>query len=138
MVECRPVPQGSMKGAAITRDDGTPGTVFMCDNKRTHVYRREVGFDALRARALLGVHDVFAPAGPLRLNCTFVFKKPRSAPADRARPIVKPDLDKLMRACCDALSGVLWKDDAQVCEATIAKIYGDVECVHISVQMIEN
>lgn len=38
-----------------------------------------------------------------------------------ARPIVRssnaesaPDVDKLLRACFDALSGVVWKDDAQV------------------------
>lgn len=42
-------------------------------------------------------------------------------PGAPARPIVRssnaesaPDVDKLLRACFDALSGVVWRDDAQV------------------------
>jgi Holliday junction resolvase RusA-like endonuclease len=39
------------------------------------------------------------------------------------RPTKAPDADKLMRSVGDALNGVCWRDDAQVCEATIRKLY---------------
>lgn len=45
----------------------------------------------------------------------------KSAPA---RPIVAPDLDKLVRAVMDACTDAgVWKDDAQVCVIVTAKRY---------------
>ena len=38
-------------------------------------------------------------------------------------PTTKPDLDKLLRACLDALTGVAWGDDAQVVQAWCRKVY---------------
>ena len=35
----------------------------------------------------------------------------------------KPDVDKLLRAVCDALTGVVWCDDAQVCVVALNKHY---------------
>lgn len=34
----------------------------------------------------------------------------------------KPDLDNLMKSLCDALNGVVWKDDVQVCEVSLVKV----------------
>jgi crossover junction endodeoxyribonuclease RusA len=36
----------------------------------------------------------------------------------------KPDAIKMARAVEDALTGILWNDDAQICAETIEKIYG--------------
>lgn len=38
-------------------------------------------------------------------------------------PIVQPDFDKLTRAVCDALTGIIYRDDAQVATAHIYKLY---------------
>lgn len=35
----------------------------------------------------------------------------------------KPDVDKLFRALSDALTGIVWRDDAQVCISAINKVY---------------
>ncbi len=133
-------PQGSMKGVAITRNDGSPGTIFMSDNPHTHPYRKEVAWEALRARTAAGLlNQLFAPA-PLavRMGLTFVFLRPKSAPKTRAYPVVKPDLDKLVRSTCDALKGVIWDDDSQLVGFdTLEKIYGDAECVHVCVRLAE-
>lgn len=50
-----------------------------------------------------------------------------SAPA---RPTTMPDLDKLVRAVCDALTNVAWRTDAQVTVIHAAKLYatGTVGC----------
>lgn len=35
----------------------------------------------------------------------------------------QPDIDKLMRALLDALTGIVWVDDSQVAFATVNKVY---------------
>jgi Holliday junction resolvase RusA-like endonuclease len=66
--------------------------------------------------------------GPVALSLTFTMPRPRShfgtgrnakvvRPSAPARPDVTPDLDKLVRATCDALkTGRVYRDDAQVVE----------------------
>ena len=138
-VEGKPAPQGSMSGVAIVRDDGSPGTIFKCSNPRTMGFRRAVAWEALRIRTAAGLYnELLAPAGvPVRLACTFVFARPKSAPASRTRPIMKPDYDKLARAVSDALTGVLYADDCQVVDGEQHKIYGTPEAVHIRVEIVE-
>jgi len=46
-------------------------------------------------------------------------------PSAPARPIRKPDLDKLVRAVQDALTHVAWRDDAQVVSIYARKDYAD-------------
>lgn len=43
----------------------------------------------------------------------------------------KPDLDKLVRAVLDALTGVAWRDDSQVCLVNARKWYGTVPQLHV-------
>lgn len=40
-------------------------------------------------------------------------------------PTTRPDLTKLVRAIEDALTGVIWRDDAQVVSQTVMKIYDE-------------
>jgi crossover junction endodeoxyribonuclease RusA len=135
-VLCKPAPQGSLKGIALTSRAGLPYTKLSCDNPRTMPYRQAVGWAALEARAKAGIHEVFAAQDvPVRMAATFVFLKPKSAPRSRTRPTVKPDLDKLLRSTYDALSGVLYADDAQVVSCALEKIYGAPESVTISVTL---
>lgn len=135
-VDTKGIPQGSMSGICTEDAAGNPITVLKADNPRTHGFRNLVGFAALQARAAAGIHGVFAPtAVPIRVSITFVFKKPKSAAARRYHT-VKPDLDKLARACNDAMTGVLYADDAQIVSDEHHKIYGEPERVQISVQLV--
>lgn len=60
-------------------------------------------------------HRGFAPFDePLVLTVTFYLPRPASTPKRVTRPAKKPDLDKLTRAVCDALSGIIYADDARV------------------------
>lgn len=137
-VPTEPIPQGSMSGACSTKADGTPLVIFKADNPRLHAFRDLVGLFARNARSMAGVHEVFAgPEIPVRVSITFVFEKPKSAPKRRTRPTVKPDIDKLTRACMDALTGILYHDDAQVVDDEHHKIYGTPEGVFICVQIVE-
>jgi Holliday junction resolvase RusA-like endonuclease len=59
---------------------------------------------------------------PLRVGVVFRMPVPKSAPKRRRLPATKkPDLDKLLRAILDALTGVLYHDDSQVVEALVRK-----------------
>lgn len=58
--------------------------------------------------------------GPLRVDVVFVFPRPRSKvwksrPMPRYRHISKPDRDNADKAVLDALAGLLFVDDCQVC-----------------------
>jgi len=74
--------------------------------------------------------------GPLELHVIFYAPRPKGhygsgrnsgvlkhhAPA---YPIVKPDVTKLLRAVEDAITGICWRDDAQVVVQHAEKRYGE-------------
>jgi crossover junction endodeoxyribonuclease RusA len=54
-------------------------------------------------------------------------------------PTVTPDLDKLVRAVCDALTDAgVWRDDSQVAVLAAAKRYGEHPGVMIHLDELEN
>lgn len=82
---------------------------------------------------------------PLHVVCTFYMQRPSShyrtgknahlvkdgAPG---LPISKPDTTKLFRSTEDALTGVIWVDDAQIVKQDIMKIYGDTPGAKITIR----
>jgi len=58
--------------------------------------------------------------------------------ADRALPIVPPDLDKLLRGCLDGVgqSGMIWGDDSQVVEIMARKLYDDERQMGATIRII--
>lgn len=70
----------------------------------------------------------------IKLEITFKLLRPKSVSAKkRPEPITRPDLDNLVKAVKDALSGVLWRDDSQVIELEAKKIYNNPPGVDITV-----
>lgn len=64
--------------------------------------------------------------GPLRVDIEFVFPRTKSQtwktrPMPRIPHAKKPDRDNLDKAVLDALNGLLWVDDAQVCDGRLTK-----------------
>lgn len=76
--------------------------------------------------------------GPLLLEVTFWMPRPKGhlgargnvRPSAPAAPAVKPDLLKLARAVEDALTGVAYRDDAQIVTEILQKAYttGSARC----------
>lgn len=60
----------------------------------------------------------------IRLDLVFRFKQPKSREARREHASRTTDLDKLVRAVYDALTGVLYTNDARVVCSWIAKEWG--------------
>jgi len=64
--------------------------------------------------------------GPLSMSVLFVFPRPKSMlwkkrPMPREFKTSKPDWDNAGKAVADALTGQLWRDDAQIASVTVAK-----------------
>jgi Holliday junction resolvase RusA-like endonuclease len=87
---------------------------------------------AAEARAAIGDRPVLE--GPLALTVTYRLPRPRAhfgtgrnasilKPSAPAYVPTKPDIDKLLRAVLDALTGVVFRDDAQVAMLWSAKQY---------------
>lgn len=84
--------------------------------------------------------------GPVVLDVVFVFARPAShfgtgrnaGKLKPTAPIVverQPDVDKLVRAVGDALSGIVFHDDKSVVELRARKHYGS-PCAHIEVAQL--
>jgi len=77
--------------------------------------------------------------GPVYMTMIFELLRPKSVkPERRPWPHVAPDLDKLVRAVSDAMTGIVYRDDAQLVSGTFEKRYGDVPGVQISVTALES
>jgi Holliday junction resolvase RusA-like endonuclease len=89
--------------------------------------------------------------GPIDLRITFYLKRPKShyrtqngqishqlKPGAPIWHISMPDRTKLLRASEDALTGIAWRDDAQVCCGMTNKVYADGPTgAQISISTIE-
>jgi len=74
--------------------------------------------------------------GPIAFAVTFYMPRPQRR--KDAWHITKPDLDNLEKACLDALNGLCWLDDKQVCMKVSSKLYSPSgEAPHVNVSVVE-
>jgi crossover junction endodeoxyribonuclease RusA len=59
--------------------------------------------------------------GAVTLRLTFVLPRPKSTPKHTPPAIKRPDIDKITRAVCDAITGILIADDAQIVDLHATK-----------------
>ncbi len=78
---------------------------------------------------------------PIRLTVTFVVVRPKGhsgtkglKPSAPRFPTTKPDATKMTRAVEDALTGVVWRDDACVVTQAVRKRYGEFPGVHVRIE----
>lgn len=116
----RPAQMGSKR---IFRRAGKP-CIGDDNDKKKREWNSIVRYTAFEAMRSMPITEV-----PVRLVVVFKFARPRghfgtgrnsgklkaSAPDLHAQ---SPDLDKLVRCLGDALTGIVWRDDRQVCELT--------------------
>jgi len=117
-----PVPQGSSR--AFNRGGRV---VVTSDNPNLKKWREYCAF-VLRKDISAGV----TIDGPVCVDLAFYFERPKShlngsgslRKGYSSSHIVKPDLDKLVRAILDSGTvGLVWRDDAQVVRLTATKNY---------------
>jgi crossover junction endodeoxyribonuclease RusA len=132
-----PVPQGSAR--AITHRQTGRAVLIQSNREALAVWRASVAHAA--QRAMRGRPPV--AEGPVALRGIFTLPVRKSRPqvlrTPRQRlqwglPWRKPDLSKLVRACEDALIGVLYADDAQIVRLDIRKQYGQTPGLMLRVE----
>jgi len=107
--------QGSMVASAA-------GKVHHAGGGKLSNWRKTIGWTA---KAAMRTQPL---TGPLVVYLHFTLPGDASKPATRP-----PDLDKLARAVLDALTGIVWVDDAQVAQLVAVKVYGPTPRVTIDV-----
>jgi len=126
-----PQPQGSMK-AFIPK--GWNRAIITSDNKDLKSYRQEVSKAAIAQRQELNFYEVmFVKHAPVVATFKFYFAKPESVSRKRNAHVVRPDLSKLIRATEDALTGIIYADDAQIVDISAKKEYGLPERVEVTI-----
>ena len=81
---------------------------------------------------------------PLKAEITAYFPIPKSASMKRKKMMLegqirhtkKCDADNLAKAILDALNGIAYYDDSQVCELSVSKLYSDNPRVIVSISEI--
>ena len=111
-------------------------------NPRTRPYRQAVAAEAQDAM------DGRAPAsGPVEVCIRFFFPRPlgqygSGRNADLLKPsapehkTTAPDAEKLCRAASDAMSGIVYRDDAQIVHVDAWKLYGSPARAEIVVRLL--
>lgn len=134
-----PQPQGSK--TIVQRKGKRP--VVREDNPLTAPWRTTIA--AAAQKAMDGGELL---AGPLRLRAVFVFARPKGhfgtgRNEGRLKPSAplfvrtRPDVDKLLRAVGDAITGFVCRDDAQFVEVRAEKHYGVSPCAHVVVEELD-
>lgn len=133
-----------------------PGTPKPQGSKRAFVVKgraivTEAAGDALRTwrqdvkmfahHAMEGRPPWGQPTG-IYLSIGFVLHRPLNTPKTKATPLaVKvPDLDKLTRGVCDALTGTVYADDSQVVSLNVWKRVAEIDeqtGAHLTVETLD-
>lgn len=123
----------------VTRGPGGPPVIAIRDdNDKSRSWKQEV------ASAARQVHQGELLRGALLLKVVFYRSRPkghfgkgknaaRLLPSANLLPEGKPDLLKLTRAIEDALTQVVWVDDAQICEQILSKRWGEPARTEITI-----
>ncbi len=109
-----PVPQGSVR--AFVTKSGRP--IITHSNRNTTEWRQRIARVAQDTRPNKWEMD-----RAILLDIVFLMPRPKSLPKKIIQDVKRPDLDKLVRAVMDALTGIFYQDDSQVTQLTASKNY---------------
>lgn len=80
--------------------------------------------------------------GAVNMNIVYAFRRPQSLSKKERSEIdggktvpktTKPDIDNLTKAILDALNGIVWKDDAQVTQINVQKIWSSKDQIEVEI-----
>jgi len=120
--------------------------LFDANSKKLDAWRKQVTSEAFRAMRQQQHMQPIDVAVEVAVN--FYFERPKNhfgtgRNADKLKesareyPSVKPDIDKLLRAVLDSMSGVVFNDDCQVVKCTVSKGYAEAG-VSVIVSAVED
>jgi len=113
-IEGYPVPKGSLKPIRTK----TGRIILVPDNQA----ELKVWTNTIHQQL---VSPYMIDEGPVAVDLIFFMPRPKTV--KREAPWVYPDLDKLLRAVLDALTGKVYRDDGQVIWVHMGEEYADNE-----------
>jgi crossover junction endodeoxyribonuclease RusA len=88
-------------------------------------------FARLKAEIAMREHAMIRKPHPVAIEVVFYFDRPKSHSTTKGlrdtaptRHTSKPDIDKLLRALLDSMTGIVFEDDSQVWIKSASKCYG--------------
>lgn len=111
-----PIAQGSLRGFVKGGK-----AILTSTAKGLGAWRNQIADAA--ARAAHG--KTLIPNGGYEVICVFFLPRPKSLPKRYRFPTKRPDSDKLVRSVLDAVTGIVWRDDAQVVKLIAIKEYAN-------------
>jgi Holliday junction resolvase RusA-like endonuclease len=125
----RAQPQGSTR-AFIPK--GWSRAIITSDNPRLKSWRQELARAAMAACCDAEMDEFPVTVRvPLQVALRFYFSRPKKVNCQHKT--TRPDVDKLMRAALDGMTGIVYHDDSQVSHAMVSKEFGDPQRVEIYV-----
>lgn len=133
-VEGRPVPQGSMT-ASYNRKTQT-AHVHHVQGAALAQWRADIRREARAAGAVIITAPVvlyvsFGMQRPIAQTQLYGGRRIVKPEYRQARPGVAPDIDKLVRAVLDALTGVAYEDDSRVVTLHARKVYASATRIKV-------
>jgi crossover junction endodeoxyribonuclease RusA len=122
----------------VTRENGAPVIAVADANPKSREWKNVVAFTARQA------YRGELLRGPLHVRLLFFRPRPKShfgtgknaavlKPSADEYPTSKPDVLKLARGVEDALTGIVWGDDAQIVVEGLKKCYGEPARVEVEI-----
>lgn len=126
------------------RGKGRPRVTTRGGKPRTYTPKQTVEFEndiAKHARAAMSAARQEIAQGPLYMHVTALFPVPKSwSKRKRTEALDRlswhtgtPDADNILKAVGDALNGVVWHDDKQLCFVKVTKHWATHACLNIMV-----
>ena len=88
---------------------------------------KQVSYQRLVALAANKAAEGLKFEKPIKVQCAFYFKRPKS---DKNKELIyggKGDVDNLIKQVLDSCNGVIWSDDSSIVDVTGIKLYTDSE-----------
>lgn len=81
--------------------------------------------------------------GAVKVSIWAHFEPPKSYSKERREELIKnvyhinkPDLDNITKSILDALNGVAWKDDSQICDLEVHKCYEIENRIEVEIEYV--
>ena len=71
------------------------------------------------------------------IKAYFAIPKKNKFLSKKSLPIMSPDADNIAKVVCDALNGVAYFDDRQICKLNIEKYYSEIPKISVEVRALE-
>lgn len=130
---------GTPKGKARPRVCFKGNRAWAYTPKVTRTYESEIKKHALKS-------GIKKKVGNVSIEISAIFKIPKSTSKTKSkqmlegqiRPTKKPDMDNIAKTVLDALNGIAYDDDKQVCTLKISRWYGMEEKLIIDIKSEKN